>query len=522
MRYDLAFLGSGISCAQTLLQFIEKLESAPRVAGPLEVAVIEKEGEFWKGIAYGKRSSVNSLIITTLGEFIHPDEKESFMHWLKESRDLWMDAMTKAGGETALQWIEHNKSYMEQDNWDAIYIPRFLYGLYLTGRIQDAITRAEQKGIARVHLIHAHATDITPTTQGAYEISLEDREQKKNSIVAGKVVLSIGSGLNRAVPPPEGSDLFHQPDYLYINDTYYPSLEDHIASIETALKNTPEPASRNILILGSNASSLELLYLIQTRSTLKKQIHKVVVISTSGMLPHRITENSHPDYLFEHLEGLKSASGYNAADLFHTIQKDLDIAFEKGVHIGDMYYQLSDLVVELLKKLSFEQEKEFYGRFGNRFTKLIRRAGAQYRDAAQTLLNEGQMELLKGRFLQLRQSPVRKQEVLLEYTPAGESGTVTHPLSFPIVVNCGGFEDLQESSSPLISNLVAKKLCRVGKTNRGFDVSAKLEASPNLYIMGPLLGGIFNNEVKYWHVENLKRIHDLSKILTRELAMSLA
>ena len=40
--------------------------------------------------------------------------------------------------------------------------------------------------------------------------------------------------------------------------------------------------------------------------------------------------------------------------------------------------------------------------------------------------------------------------------------------------------------------------------------------------MGPLLGGIFNNEVKYWHVENLKRIHDLSKILTRELAMSLA
>ena len=63
----------------------------------------------------------------------------------------------------------------------------------------------------------------------------------------------------------------------------------------------------------------------------------------------------------------------------------MDVAYEKGIHIGDMYYQLSDLVVALLKNLGHEQEKEFYSKYGNRFTKLIRRAGAEYRDAAQEL-----------------------------------------------------------------------------------------------------------------------------------------
>ena len=78
MNFDIVLLGSGISSTQTLLQLLLKLEKQPARKEKIKIAVIEKNGEFFTGIPYGKRSSVNSLTITTFGEFIHPNEKESF------------------------------------------------------------------------------------------------------------------------------------------------------------------------------------------------------------------------------------------------------------------------------------------------------------------------------------------------------------------------------------------------------------------------------------------------------------
>ena len=88
-------------------------------------------------------------------------------------------------------------------------------------------------------------------------------------------------------------------------------------------------------------------------------------------------------------------------------------------------------------------------------------------------------------------------------------------------MNCGGFEDLEESSSRLIHNLVSKNICRVNNTKRGVEVSEEFEANKNLYVMGPLLGGIFNKKIKYWHVENAKRVHALSSMLSEVIVDSL-
>ena len=81
------------------------------------------------------------------------------------------------------------------------------------------------------------------------------------------------------------------------------------------------------------------------------------------------------------------------------------------------------------------------------------------------------------------------------------------------MVNCTGFEELPDSSSLLIRNLVEKRLCRVNSSNRGFDVNEDFEANTRLYIVGPLLGGIFNNKLRYWHVENAKRIYKAGSML---------
>jgi uncharacterized NAD(P)/FAD-binding protein YdhS len=515
MNYDIVLLGSGISSTQTLMQLLKKIESG-KLKEKIKIAVIEKSGEFFTGIPYGKRSSVNSLTITTFGEFIHPNEKEDFLIWLEATKEDWMKNVIAHGGETATQWIQNNRPHIDEKKWDDIYIPRFLYGLFLHEKINALIKKAQQNETASIDLIHAEATDVSRLSNGSYEIITGGNNKKTTLLTSQKIVIAIGSGTIKPVPAPENSNT-EDPGYFYINDTYYPSLDNNLEEITKVLSGINKKEEKNILIVGSNASSLELIYLIKTKPVFAKLLNKVVVISFSGMLPHRITEHSFPDYHFENLEHLKKQK-YNSTDLIHTIEKDLDIAFAKGVHIGDMYYQLSDLVVELLKNLGHEQEKDFYSRYGNRFTKLIRRAGAEYRDAAQELIDSDKLELIKGSFSKLRKS---KSGAQLTYSNTAHKNEIDFPLSFPIVINCGGVEDLGESSSPLINNLVNKKICSVNATNRGFEVTEKFEANKNLYIMGPLLGGIFNNRVKYWHVENAKRVHALSSMLAEAIVESL-
>jgi uncharacterized NAD(P)/FAD-binding protein YdhS len=247
----------------------------------------------------------------------------------------------------------------------------------------------------------------------------------------------------------------------------------------------------------------------------KKLVNKIVAVSYSGLLPHRITPNNFPDYQFSNLISLTTKKDYSSAELMDTIEEDIRAAYSKGVHIGDTYYQLSDLVVQLLNKLDTNQQKDFHSTYGWRFTKLIRRAGAEYRDAAEELLQEKKLELLKGKFLQVVATPNEKGFGSFHYE--SNHNNVVHPLLFPVVINCSGFEELDACSSEIINNLIKQGLCKINSTNRGFEVTEKLEASDNLYIAGPLLGGIFNDKLRYWHVENARRIYTVGSMLAEIL-----
>jgi uncharacterized NAD(P)/FAD-binding protein YdhS len=52
-------------------------------------------------------------------------------------------------------------------------------------------------------------------------------------------------------------------------------------------------------------------------------------------------------------------------------------------------------------------------------------------------------------------------------------------------------------------------------------VNERLEASENLYVIGPLVAGNFNSKVRFWHVESALRIVGLSKLLAESIFQSL-
>jgi len=511
-QFDIAILGGGISSSLTLLHLIRNLLSLNRPQKEISIVVVEKQNEFWKGFPYGKRSSINSLTITTLGEFVPEKEKKSFIGWLDSTQDKWIGLLKTHGGDASVKWIENNYPMIQKKQWDEIYIPRFLFGDYVDEKLQEAIQNVRAKGLANIHLIEAEATNLLKKDNAQYEAELKEKNGETISVVAGKIILAIGSPPVKSIQSP----LSGNSGYLYIEDAYLPGIENNIDSIAQLFSAITDQNKRNILIVGSNASTLEFLYLIQHESEIKKLLNKIIAISYSGLLPHRITPNNFPNYQFSNLISLREKKNYTSTELMDTIEKDMQIAYAKGVHIGDTYYQLSDLVVELLNKLDENQQKDFHSTYGWRFTKLIRRAGAEYRDAAEELIQQKKLDLLKGKFLSVVASKNDPAFGVLNYI-SSTSQELTHPLLFPAVINCSGFEELNACSSELINNLVKQGLCTINSTNRGFEVSEKFEANDNLYIVGPLLGGIFNNKLRYWHVENARRIYTVGEMLAEIL-----
>src|SRR6185295_16359744 len=121
-------------------------------------------------------------------------------------------------------------------------------------------------------------------------------------------------------------------------------------------------------------------------------------------------------------------------------------------NIADVYSHLSDLLVELLEKLEEKEKEKFHCFHGAAFSKLIRRAGAEYRDAATELEQQGKLEMVKGILLNITSNRDSGKTVEIVYKPSADEEEKVFPLSFPLVVNCGGFEYLNSTSSELISN----------------------------------------------------------------------
>ena len=513
-RYDMILVGSGISCTAVMLHLLDKLKVDGLPGGnPFHIAVIEKDDELWKGIPYGRRSSMNSLTITNFGEFVPNVEKEPFMAWLVKNREQWVENLARTGGPTASKWLDNNLHLIQSGQWDQMYIPRSLFGAYLKEKIEAKIVNAQRNNFAKVTCIRGLAVDINKDERIGYQLKIKNDAGLDSWFETRRMVLCIGSPPIKAI-----SGIGEGGNYTYINDIYHPSLPDNMAIIQSVVSSVTPVADRNILVLGSNASSLELIYLFNTIPELRNSINKIVVLSQSGNLPNRINPFPSNHHAFKNMELLKNKKLFTSADLMQAIEIDIAAAQSNDVNIADVYSQLSELMIELLEKLTDTQKEKFYCFHGAEFSKLIRRAGAEYRDAAAELEQQGKLEMIKGTLLNIgnSQDSGKRGEVL--YRPFNNDSEVVFPISFSLVVNCGGFEYLNNySSSELISNLVVRKLCDINCTVRGFRVNERFEAAEGLYIMGPLLGGIFNDKSKLWHVENAKSIFYLANLMVSEM-----
>lgn len=504
---DISLIGSGVAGTVTLIEILDKLLDNPLRTEKLTITVIEKHQEFWKGIPYGNRSSINALTLTSVHDFIYEPERPLFFEWLKSNQKDWISYYQEHGGITADRWLKNNLPLIENEEWEAIYVPRFLFGNYLLQKLMYLLKAAEEKQLVEIKLVQAEATDIKVLAEGLHEIILEYPDDTLSKIISRKVVVATGSAPVRKICEPAGDKT------IYVNDIYEPSVSDNLNMVLRNLSDTVEVGERNILIIGSNASSIELLYLIQGTTGFRELIDRIVIISTSGSLPGYTSTEILPDHATPSLDKVKHSGNYTIEQLVDGASLDIELAMRNGANM-DYVATIISQTLTLLEVLGEDAKKLFFGFYAIRLRNMFRRAGPEYRNAAQLLIDLQKVILLRGVFLNISSTDKGN---FLEYLDMETSQEKTYPVDFKAIINCSGSGDLNRSSSRLLFNLVNKNICRMNLSRKGIEVNEKFEAAPNIYIMGPLLGGNVNKLIHFWQLENVARLTWLAPYLANEL-----
>ena len=341
-----------------------------------------------------------------------------------------------------------------------------------------------------------------------YKIKIADNNKNTFFVNAGKIVLSIGSA-----PEAQLTDAFdHNNGVTYINKIYYPSMDDNISLFRSKLASLSTD-QRNILIVGTNASTIELLYIIANTPAVLQVVNNITLLSVSGRLPAQISYKQNNAQVDTNLIELAKNGSYNIEMLVDAASKDIASIAGADVSVPDV-----DIIIghtlSLLNSLSENDKKLFYGIHGVQLAKIFRRSGTDYKTASNTLTRSGKLHVLKGKLVAI---DAEDGTAKLTYTDtvAGEDIKLKQP--FKIVINNTGAEDLLLSPSPLIQSLINNIHAKVNYSGKAFEVDEKLRAAPNLYIIGPLVGGNYNKLLRFWHLENASRILYLAPYLAEEL-----
>jgi uncharacterized NAD(P)/FAD-binding protein YdhS len=516
--YGLVIVGAGVSSAYTLIHYISRLEqraaecTAESKHRPVKIVVTEKSGEFWTGMPYGNRSGSKALLISPLHEFIPQErERQNFVNWLTTNRDRIFNPQEYNQGELSRKWLQDNQAAMSQGLWDDLFIPRSAFGTYVKERITQLLDAATAQGLIEIKLIATEVLDVQ-NIQGIYQIDLAGTEN--TSFLANQLVLAIGSPPNVAFENAQSPDATD--GICYINNVYEPSLSFNLDRICKSLGQIADQSQRQILMIGSNAGTLDTLYSVNNDLIAVSLIDKFIILSPNAAFPHRITTgpvelNYQPQHL---LDLVKSSAPFTAKQMFVAVKQDVAAATAQNINISDIHGDISKVTMEALGKLNLAEQKQFVIKYAVEIGKYQRRAGGEYLDVVNNLVAQGKLELLKGKFV--KYSPQLTGSSNCEYIDVDhQSQVVDAPIK--VIINCAGFQDVTKSSSILIQNLIRRQICIPNDSNRGFVIDKNFKANHNCYVMGPLVAGNIDGDFKIWHAESCQRIINLSQHLAATL-----
>jgi len=505
--YDLAFIGSGIAASFSILNFLKRIEGLKQ-STPLRIAIIEKNSEFHAGIPYGNRSTTSCLLITSLADFLPQPELGDFLIWLNENKEWLIESFKKDGGNLSHEWLNKHEKEIEENKWEDLFLPRRFFGWYINEKVSKKIEKAVADGNIIVDYFNEQVTNVT--NEGSQYAILGEN----TSWSAHKVVLSIGS-----LPPKDiAQNIANQSDkdLLVISDPYGSGLDKSLARISNFLKKRNE-GKANVLIVGANASALEMLYKLNDDKELDHKIHKFYFLSTLGLIPDsEISLKGLATFKANNLLLLKDKTELTAKEIAEAAYADLDEAEGQGIGAATTVKIISEGFGNLLHLLNDKELENFACLYGNDIGRRQRCAGKHYTGTVKMLESQNRFEHLKGRYVGLMETDTGNH--YLKYLQTSTGQEVDNEVDINVLISCIGSMNLTSEDIPeLHKNLISSGLCTPNDSKIGFAVNQNLESASDLHIVGPLLAGNVIKGKALWHLEHCGRIIWSSKVLSETL-----
>jgi uncharacterized NAD(P)/FAD-binding protein YdhS len=302
-------------------------------------------------------------------------------------------------------------------------------------------------------------------------------------------------------------------------DDPFDGMPGALDRIRERLDATPRGQVPRVVLIGANASTMDLLYQINDLDTPQVGETQFVVLSPRGELPGRVDETAAGSaFVPQHLGELAGRAQVDAVSIYEAAVSDIVAGRAAGRSTTDTLHPVSDGVRRLLPRLSPEQAAEFAGRWGAQIGRYQRRAGGEYCDVVEHLTRQGRITLVAGSFVGVGATDGGRAQV--RYEQAGQVRTLDEDVD--VVVNCAGpAADLREASRFLPARLFADGVCHPTRYGGGIAVDGSFAAAPGLYVMGPLLAGNVVNGSPIWHMEHCGRISAYGADLGADLARGL-
>ncbi|HEX8371694.1 MAG TPA: FAD/NAD(P)-binding protein [Chthoniobacterales bacterium] len=463
--YDVAIIGAGFSGSMVAVNLLGNQAAVGTVA------LIEKGGEFGRGVAYGTSCPRHLLNVPAGKMSAFPDQPDHFLNWLR-ARAAELEPLGLALADAGT------------------FVPRMIYGCYIVSLLAEAQTASGQ-----LKRLSGEAIDVQPLTNGELRIELSDGERLR----ARKVVLALGN-----FPPgnPRLNDRRFHESPRYLNSPWSASTSEELSG------------TGDILILGSGLTSLDLLLSLEHT----KESGTIHVLSRRGLFPQpHQPVTPYPPFLNS------GSLPRTVREIFRRVRKEVGKAAAAGSDWRAVIDSLRPLTQELWRGLPILERRRFFRHLRPYWEAHRHRASRDVLSVKARLERSGRLRCHRGRVQEIREE-VDGFYVSIGKPPGAEPVT----LRVQYVLNCTGPEsNYHNLQDPLVLQLFARGLIRPDPLFLGLDVApggavlnARGEQQGNVFTLGsPQKGMIFETTA----VPELRvQAQDLARVLLRDLARTAA
>lgn len=375
----IVIIGGGFSGTMTAVRMVEKSS-----AGKAITLISEKE-TLNRGIAFNPYSDKHLLNVVAGKMSAYSDKPDHFMDWVMRLPSF----------------ANKDRNLISQS-----FLPRRIYGDYLTHIWNQTLTTAKQKGILIQH-IEARVAEMDVTPTGVVVVP-----ELGAPITADACVIATG---NHIPGNPRISNTAFFKSKLYFQD---PWKEESVSNL---------PHEGDVLIVGNGLTMVDTVLGLLEKG-FRGTIHAV---SPNGfnILPHR-----HPGMVYPSIEA-DLQEHLTLLELVHLVNRHVKSVREHGISAEPVIDALRPFTQILWQRFTTHEKKQFMSRLRHLWGVARHRIPLHTHDKIQQLRIDGRLRIAAGKLIDLEdQGTLVKARFVDKRTHTATALTVNR------VINCTGPE----------------------------------------------------------------------------------